>query len=402
MTSLRDGAARRRLLQAGAAALALRDTRTGAAVTASGEACAPPWPGWQRFTQSFLQDSGRVLDPSTARAATVSEGQGYALFFALVGNDRARFERILRWTEDNLAAGDLSLRLPAWLWGRRDDGSYGVIDGNPASDADLWLAYALGEAGRLWRDRRYVALSSLLAERVLREETAPLPGLGPTLLPGARGFSPGPGKWRLNPSYAPLFLLRWLATRSADARWAQVLQSSLRVVRDSAPRGFAPDWAPYEATPGAVGGRFSFAGAAPADREGSYNAIRTYLWLGLSSPQEPERAALLQHFLPMADLIARAGAPPETVDILDGRTRGDGPVGFSAAVIPFLLALGRLDAARAQLARVRAEASRAKAYYYERALGLFVNAWQDGRFAFAADGSLVPQWLGCGGIGGAR
>ncbi|MDB5987259.1 MAG: cellulase, partial [Nevskia sp.] len=56
------------------------------------------WPAWQNFAEAFVQDDGRVVD-WTADARTVSEGQGYALFFALVANDRARFERILAWTE---------------------------------------------------------------------------------------------------------------------------------------------------------------------------------------------------------------------------------------------------------------------------------------------------------------
>jgi endoglucanase len=39
------------------------------------------------------------------------------LFFALVANDRAQFERLLSWTQNNLANGDLRAQQPAWLWG---------------------------------------------------------------------------------------------------------------------------------------------------------------------------------------------------------------------------------------------------------------------------------------------
>ncbi|KAG1316525.1 hypothetical protein G6F63_016033 [Rhizopus arrhizus] len=44
-------------------------------------------------------------------------------------------------------------RLPAWLWGREAKGGWQVLDSNPASDSDLWLAYALLEAGARARDR---------------------------------------------------------------------------------------------------------------------------------------------------------------------------------------------------------------------------------------------------------
>jgi len=399
----RGAPARRRLLQAGACAcllaadVAMMPAHATAAAPADG-ACAA-WPAWQAFQGRFLREGGRVLDPSSPRAQSVSEAQGYALFFALVANDRASFERVLRWTEDNLAGGDLTVRLPAWQWGRRDDGSYGVIDENAAADADLWLAYALGEAGRLWRERRYLALSSLLAERIVREETAVLPGLGRTLLPGAHGFALEAGRWRLNPSYAPLFLMRWLATRSGDTRWEELLLSSRRLLRESAPHGFAPDWAFYRsAGKGALqstdAGGFELDSLPPSDRVGSYNAIRVYLWLGITAPADPARAELLQHFAPMADLVERSGVAPESVDVSDGSVQGAGPAGFSAALLPFLAGLDRPGAVHAQELRLQAHPARPDAYY-EQALSLFGIGWREERFAFAADGSLVTAWQAC-------
>jgi endoglucanase len=375
---------RRRFLQAGlAAALA---GSGGAAIRAS--ECG--WPAWRSFASRFLQGD-RIVDPSSAQAVTVSEGQAYALFFALVAGDREGFERILRWTEDNLAGGDLSLRLPAWQWGRREDGSYGVLDANSASDADLWLTYALGEAGRLWRERRYLALSSLLAERVMREETALLPGLGRTLLPGARGFASA-GRWRLNPCYGPPFLLRWLAVRSGDVRWAQLRDSNLRVLQESAPGGLAPDWVWYHGDAGRAG--FDTRPTGAEDRTASYDAVRVYLWLGLTAAEDPARAPLLRHFEPMAELVERGGVPPLTVDVVAGTAHGTGPSGFSAALQPFLEALGRQAAARAQARRLLEQPPPEDAYY-EQALSLFAAGWRERRYAFAPDGSLLTAWRGC-------
>jgi endoglucanase len=186
-------------------------TRPPAAAPAAAPTAGPVlWPHWEAFKKQFVRASGRVISNDADGPRTYSEGQSYALFYALVANDRAVFDAVLQWTEDNLCGGDMTARLPAWLWGQRANGDWGVIDSNPASDADLWIAYALGEAGRLWGERRYVALSALLAARVLREETANLPGLGWTLLPAPQGFEEGPGRWRLNPSYVPMQLMHWL------------------------------------------------------------------------------------------------------------------------------------------------------------------------------------------------
>lgn len=77
------------------------------------------WPAWDRFKQAYISEDGRVIDPSDARSITTSEGQSYALFFALAANDRKTFDQILRWTQDNLAKGALNTQLPAWLWGKK-------------------------------------------------------------------------------------------------------------------------------------------------------------------------------------------------------------------------------------------------------------------------------------------
>ena len=395
---------RRQLLRAGALIGLLAGqaqlAAAGSTVPAAPALACNSWDAWTRFAQQFLGSGARVIDPSSARAHSVSEAQAYALFFCLVINDTTRFEQLLRWTEDNLAGGDLTMRLPAWLWGRRDDGSWGVIDENSAADADLWLAYALGEAGRLWQQRRYMALSSVLAERIVREETALLPGLGRTVLPGARGFSPEPGRWRLNPSYLPPFLMRWFAARSADVRWQELLRTSLTVLRESSPRGFAPDWAFYRAdvSKGRAqadgSGHFEGQQLGPAERIGGYDAIRVYLWLGLTAPLDPARTQLLEHFSPMADRLQREATPPESIDTADGSGQGDGPPGFSAALLPFLAALGRTSALQSQELRLRSHPVAPNAYY-EQVLSLFATGWRELRFAFAADGSLVPAWQQC-------
>lgn len=356
-------ATRRRLLQ-GLGVLVL----PGAAAAS---ACA--WPAWTAFRRVFIRDGGRVAEP-LRDGRTVSEAQAYAMFFALVANEPDLFERLLRWTEDNLAGGDLTQRLPAWHWGRRDDGRWGVIDDNAAADADLWMAYTLGEAGRLWRQRRYSAMAALLAERIVREETAELPGLGPTLLPGPRGFVLDGGRWKLNPSYLPPLQLRWFARRFGGA-WTGLLASALQLLRASAPMGFAPDWVVYD------GERF-------APGEGSYDAIRVYLWLGLGGAPD---SALRANFAPMAVATEKLGLPPEKVDPAGATPQGDGPAGFSAALLPFLQAQGATTALRAQLQRLASRPPQPEAYY-DQVLTLFGQGAIEARYGFDAHGQLLPAW----------
>ena len=50
------------------------------------------WPVWDEFRNDAL-DNGRVVDKSDDRKVTTSEGQSYAMFFALVTNDQVTLDR---------------------------------------------------------------------------------------------------------------------------------------------------------------------------------------------------------------------------------------------------------------------------------------------------------------------
>ncbi|HZR07013.1 MAG TPA: cellulose synthase complex periplasmic endoglucanase BcsZ, partial [Myxococcales bacterium] len=201
--------------------------------------CDASWPLFSRYAEAFVAGDGRVIDRN-ANDRSTSEGQAYALFFSLVANDRALFDRLLTWTEQNLAQNDLRKNLPAWHWGKRKDGSWGVIDPNSASDADLWLAYDLLEAGRLWSDPRYTGLGKRILANAAAREVAEVPGFGPALLPGPVGFRID-GGFRVNPSYAPPQLLRRFAALGEP--WEKVRESSMRFLQLFAEGGAVPDWA---------------------------------------------------------------------------------------------------------------------------------------------------------------
>ncbi|AKC72543.2 cellulose synthase complex periplasmic endoglucanase BcsZ [Pandoraea oxalativorans] len=360
---------------------------TGTTPAAGGNACPPvDWPSWTRFKTGFLTDDGRVVDHSMADQRTVSEGQAYALTFAVIANDRTTFDKVLDWTVDNLAQGDLTAHLPARLWGKKDDGQWGVLDSNPASDADMWIAYALVEAGRLWRVRRYTALGALVARRIASEETDFIPGLGRTLLPAPVGFHPAKDLWRLNPSYVPMQVVRRLAGLFPESGRGQLIASSLKQITLTAPPlGFAPEWAMYRTGRG-------FEIDPETQGEGSYNAIRVYLWAGMLASGSDDFRALMHTFPGMLKYVAAHGAPPERVNTRDGTAKQDGGSGFSAALVPLLQAVGDTALARAQADRARSLDAQSPPGYYSSVLSLFGLGWHEARFRFAADGTLQVPW----------
>ena len=209
-------------------------------VMISETSAAQDWPLWKSYAAGFMDNQVRVIDHS-AGDRTTSEGQAYAMFFALVANDRTRFDGLLHWTETNLAGGDLASHLPAWLWGQGKDKQWGVLDSNPASDADLWMAYSLLEAGKAWGEPRYTTLGTAVAKRIASEETAEISGFGPTLLPGPKGFQHG-NSYRLNASYVPPQLLAALAHDFPEGPWEQIEAKLPALLAGSAPHGFVSDW----------------------------------------------------------------------------------------------------------------------------------------------------------------
>jgi endoglucanase len=360
--------------------------------TESLAACAPAWPLWTRFVTRFVQNDGRVINLDTREQNSVSEAQAYTLVLALVANDPGTFGRVLTWTRDNLWAGDLTARLPAWQWGRKRDGSWGILDQNSAADADLWLAYALLEAGRLWKDSSYTALGKLIAMQIAQREVVDLAGVGPMLIPGVEGFRLDGGGWRLNASYAPLPVLRRLALDDPSGPWDRIASNTVAMIRAVSKSGFVPDWNTWSEAAG-----FGF--DAEKGDAGSFDAIRVYLWAGMTHPADPQRQSLLGALSGMAQTIGAQSAPPRSVRATSGVTDGIGPLGFSAAVLPYLSALNLPKLLSQQELRVAALSGKAAGQtqpglpgYYDSILLAFGKGWTEHRFRFDKQGRLIPQW----------
>jgi endoglucanase len=349
------------------------------------------WPLWESYVRRFLSEDGRVID-FDADQITTSEGQSYAAFFALVANDRPRFDRILSWTDSNLAAGQLGERLPAWLWGRNDQGKWGVLDENSAADSDVWLAYVLLEAGRLWDDPALAARGRALADTAARLEVRRLRGLGSMLLPGPRGFEPSAGVYQLNPSYLPMQALLCLADAAPDSPWRRVARQTPAVLEGASRHGFILDWVAYRENAG-----FEDAPLPRPEAKCSYDAIRTYLWAGMLHPLTEQREQTLAPMPGMKNYLQTHEVPPAEV-LADGRVADPyGGVGFSAALLPYLSAHAMRPEAEAQRRRVEGAFVRDTGLYdeppryYHQNLILFGLGWAEGRFSFGPRGALRIQ-----------
>ena len=367
--------------------LALLSFAVGAA------AQAVDWPLWENFRRHAIQSDGRVIE-RRADDRTTSEAQAYALFFALVANDRGQFDRLLSWTQNNLANGDLRKQQPAWLWGTDTTSRWRVLDANPASDADFWLAYTLLQAGRLWQVPDYSATGRALLQQIQVSQQVYLPGFGVTVLPGRQGFVLDKSRWRINPSYLMTQQLRAFAQEDTSGPWQAMADSLPTLIRKISPAGFVPDWIVYQADKGWV--------ADPVTGPiGSYDAIRVYLWLGMMDEADPSRSALLQAASGMRRALQNSQDALETINTLTGAARGKTPAGFAAALLPYLWASQQSQVLERMHHQVQATQQKAffssQSLYYDQVLALFSLGFMEHRFRFDAQGALMPAWASASG-----
>jgi endoglucanase len=350
------------------------------------------WTLWESYAERFINGDGRVID-FDAKDRTTSEGQSYAMFFALVANDRERFDRLLGWTEHNLTTLGLNRQLPAWLWGQGSDGAWGIQDENSASDSDLWIAYTLIQAGRLWHDSTLGNLGVALAREMAVSEVVAPGGLGSMLLPGRLGFRPEPGLFQLNASYLPVQLLLGISRALPGGPWQHIAETTPRVIHGSSPEGFAMDWIAYREDAG-----FAIQPVPQQPPAASYDGIRVYLWAGMLPAKTVGRQDILDSLHGMVEQVRRAGVPPAKVGADGTVLDPNGGPGFSAAVIPFLLALDERKLAQKQIQRLESYQNKATGLYgnppryYDQNLALFATGWYEKLFSFDEKGDLRVPW----------
>jgi endoglucanase len=356
------------------------------------------WPLWSEFLKFFVTSDGRVIYSFPPKADSVSEGQSYAMFFALIANDPLNFEKIWRWTVRNMFANDLDTRLPAWLWGQAEDGSWKVLDGHSASDSDVWIAYLLLEAGRLWQRPDYTAEGHKVLATIEKYLILDLPNFGKMLSSGRVSFVEPDDLWRLNPSYLPIPLLRRLAELRPNGPWTEIALNTPRLLKATSPKGFAADWVSYVRP---KSGKAYFGIDELGGDRGSYDAIRVYLWAGMTAKDDPLASEVLNAIPGMRAYIAANRQPPENVLVTTGTVSGQAPFGFSAAVLPYLKALGATQLFDEQERRARkmqvASASDRRMFpvrppYYDYALSLFSFGWTEDRYQFLKNGQAKFHW----------
>lgn len=206
-----------------------------------------------------IQKDGRTIDRQR-NFLTTSEGQSYSLLRAVWMDDKAIFDRVLKWTNHNLRKreGD---RLFAWLWGQDAEGGWDVmrVDGgmNTASDADQDIALALIFAHKRWNRDHYLKQAQEILDDIWRVEVVTINGR-PYLTAG--NWATTERRPTLNPSYFSPAAYPIFAAVDLDHDWLALKATSYEVLEASSKEplggktsaGLPADWIGIDRRTGAV------------------------------------------------------------------------------------------------------------------------------------------------------
>ena len=262
--------------------LMLAATVAGCAGGASGSRPARQDSTAQRSASAFLaayvRPDGRVARPDQGND-TVSEGQAYGLLLAEVASEPAVFGRIWQWTQDHL-------QLPGGLFAYHADAAGHLLSTQPASDADLLIAWALLRYQGPDAAERHKA-GQQVAAAVLRQEVTTGPGEMPVLTAGT--WATG-RQASLDPSYWALPALTGLARLTGNQQWQQLADGAVTLTNrlTASGRDLPPDWAQL-IDGGALAPAPAPNGSEPQAEYG-LDAQRTVVWFAVSC--DPRARAL--------------------------------------------------------------------------------------------------------------
>jgi endoglucanase len=342
---------------------------------------------WLSYRQHFITPAGQVKVPDH-RGGTISEAQAYALLRAVWVHDQTTFARVYGWTYRHLSRSSLyGDHLLAWRWGRLPDGSWGVLDANSATDADLDYALALILAHR----QRWPAPPGLppygreareVTNSILAKEVVQLPD-GELLLTPGNWHAPQP-PYLLNPSYfspaAYRLFIQMNKGAAATHAWRQLAQSTFPFLEQVSHRlgdlkgvGLPPDWCRVNAA-----GHLS---PAPGkDTDFGWEAVRIPFRVALAALwfKDPHALHLLKYrFLPFFKKQWQAHHKLAAVYHYDGThaVNYESPVLY-AGVLAGALAAGDQDFARQMAQKVLSFYHQdAHQAYFEAPDNYYANNW---------------------------
>ena len=268
---------------------------------------------WMRYRAAYIdKSSGRTIDPLRDNVTT-SEGQSYTMLRAVWLGDKTTFDSSWKFTKGALQHKDDALF--SWLYGKRTDGSYGVLTdkggSSSASDADTDTALALIFAYSRWQDPAYMTDAKAIVSSIWDKEVIIVGGT-PYLAADNLEKTSVTSTALLNPSYLSPHAYRVFAKIDPAHPWLKLVDSSYAVLQKSitSPLGagkgtLPPDWVAIDKQSGAL----SSTHQTSLSTNYGYDAMRVPWRITLDWQWSHDKRAkdVLQRMTPLADSWAKTG-----------------------------------------------------------------------------------------------
>lgn len=176
---------------------------------------------WESYKEHYISDTGRTIDPVQSDS-TISEAQGYALLRAVMMDDKETFDRVWKWTSENLQQDSL---LFAWKLSNLPNGR--KIELGNATDADQDIVLALAFAAKQWNELTYLTEAHQILNAMWNANIARYNGI-PYLTAG--NWAHNEKIITINPSYLSPAHYRIFAELDTAHPWNEIVASSYDIL----------------------------------------------------------------------------------------------------------------------------------------------------------------------------
>ncbi|GAB6184376.1 glycosyl hydrolase family 8 [Thermodesulfovibrio hydrogeniphilus] len=295
---------------------------------------------WLSFKKEFISSDGRIIDYHNNQISH-SEGQGYGMLFALEFNDLETFEKVWRWTKDNLQVRKND-KLFAWQWGKRPNGEWNVIDYNNATDGDILIAFALLKASEKFNRIDYKNEAFSILSDIKKHLYINFSGMH-LLLPGYYGFY-SEKTITVNPSYFIFPAFELFALLDERDFWEKIIESSLFILGRAKFGIFAfpPNWIELENNEIRIKKQVQI-----SDEEAKlkyenfgFDAIRVPLYLALSNREKIKEKT--KDYFSLIEIYKKNNCIPAEIYLQDEQINKNcnAPAGFYAVYSLIAKAIG--------------------------------------------------------------
>ncbi len=184
---------------------------------------------WENYKNDYIEDSSfRTLDRQR-NDITTSEGQSYTMLRAVWQDDKETFDKSWQWTKDNLWKNN---KLFAWVFGKKEDGSYGVLNeiggDNSATDGDTDIAMALLFAYARWGNSTYLLEADSIIKAIWDESVVMVDNRPYITANDIEKYNSN--TLLLNPSYYAPYAYRMFSNIDKTHDWQGVIDTSYEVI----------------------------------------------------------------------------------------------------------------------------------------------------------------------------